>query len=194
MNKSYHNRPAHDTWHNGAAREVDLYARSLRNAARMLIENLPQDDNTRADWNTWPILLLYREAIELRMKLLVGEGSRFLKSETDHITLFQTHSLRWLAQIVCRIVKKVRWQSDFVCAGVTSLTEFSTLIDEVESLNPVVHPGRLFGVRDPFDIAQFAAKLDALLDLLDVTADALAAEWDRKMQIDLMVDVRPTIH
>jgi hypothetical protein len=30
----------------------------------------------------------------------------------------------------------------------------------------------------------FAKKLDALLDLLDVTADALAATWDQRAAVD----------
>jgi hypothetical protein len=48
---------------------------------------------------------------------------------------------------------------------------------------------------------QFARRLDCLLDLLDVTADALVATWDQRMQgisakIDFKPegDFKPTIH
>ena len=42
------------------------------------------------------------------MKFLIGEGGRFLAAPTDHLTLCKTHSLRWLAQIVCQIIKAVQ--------------------------------------------------------------------------------------
>jgi hypothetical protein len=51
-----------------------------------------------------------------------------------------------------------------------------------------------------FNVRQFAAKMDALLELLESTADALAARWD--MQVDRLAveddphggDFGPTIH
>src|ERR1700691_5021803 len=78
------------------------------------------------------------------LKALVGEGSNFLKSPTDPISLYQTHSLRWLAQIVSQIIKKVGWETDFTCEGVPDLKEFGALVSKIESLDPVtraVHTG-----------------------------------------------------
>ena len=121
----------------------------------------------------------------------MGEGSNFLKSKTDPISLYRTHSLRWLAQIVCQVIKVVGWESDFVCEGVSSLTEFSALVNEIESLDAVscaVHfaSGRDHGSAEQtfqkISAVQFARKLDALLELLDVTADALAATWDQRAE------------
>jgi hypothetical protein len=75
----------------------------------------------------------------------------------------------------------VGWESDFTCEGVLSLTDFSALVNEVEAFDPVARAIR-FSAKDPaavleyyrtFDIVQFARRLDGLLDLLDVTADAL---------------------
>jgi hypothetical protein len=75
--------------------------------------------------------------VELRLKALVGEGSKFLPSPTDPITLSQTHSVRWLALIVCQIIRKVRWENEFKCEGVSSLGEFGAVVAELESLDPV---------------------------------------------------------
>ena len=86
------------------------------------------------------IILLYRQALELDLKAVVGEGRNFLPSPTDHITLYKTHSLRWLAQIV----KKLRWENEFKCQGVSILAEFSALVGELEAAEPVfctVHSG-----------------------------------------------------
>jgi hypothetical protein len=153
--------------------------------------------------------LLYRDALELHLKALVGEGSNFLKTRTDPISLFQTHSLRWLAQIVCQIIRTVGWESDFICEGVLSLADFSALVSEVESLDPVTRAIRSAGGKDPksvpqyyrtFNVVQFAKKLDGLLDLLDVTADALAAAWDQRTEISgeekfhAGRTIKPTIH
>src|SRR5439155_70400 len=97
-------------------------------------------------------------------------------------SLYRTHSLRWLAQIVRQVIKTAGWESDFMCEGVSSLTEFSSLIDEVESLDPVscaVHFAGCPEIFQEISAVQFARKLDALLELLDATSDALAAMWDQ---------------
>jgi hypothetical protein len=175
------------SWHNGADAEIHQYARSLVKAAHTLVENLELNRNGQTAWDACPVILLYREALELHLKALVGEGNGFLPSKTDHISLFSTHSLRWLAQIVCQIVRKIGWEREFTCNGVSSLAEFRAVVDEVESLGPgarVVQAARVTGpdavtqYYRTFDAAQFAHKMDGLLELLDATADALAAEWD----------------
>jgi hypothetical protein len=95
--------------------EIHFCARSLQTAAKALVEKLELDRKPGNDWDVCPITLLYRQALELHMKAVVGEGGNFLASPIDHITLLKTHSLRWLAQIVCQIIKGVRWESEFRC-------------------------------------------------------------------------------
>jgi hypothetical protein len=177
------------SWHNGGDIEVLHYARSLRKAAQIIIYTLNLERNPGTAWYACPVVLLYREAIELHLKMLVGDGSNFLPSPTDHITLYKTHSLRWLAQIVCQIIRAVRWETDFKCEGVSSLAEFSALVNEVEKMNPVSsavlsssrnRDGSVPDQLQPPNVFRLAAKLDALLELLDSTADALAAEWDMR--------------
>jgi hypothetical protein len=180
-------------WHNGADVEIRLYARSLQNAAKKLVEGLELDQNASAKWDASPVLVLYRQALEIHLKLLVGEGSNFLKPRTDPISLYRTHSLRWLAQIVCQIIKAVGWEDDFKCDGMVSLADFSAMVNEVESLDPItraVHsssPGvgsSVLQSPQAFSVVGFAKRMDALLDLLDVTADALAATWDRRSALE----------
>src|ERR1019366_9156751 len=178
-------------WHNGGDIEIGFYARSLHKAAKTLIATLDLQPNTKGAWDACPVILLYRKAIELHLKALVDEGGNFLKERTDSITLYKTHSLRWLAQIACQIVKTVRWESEFKCEGVASLADFSALVNELEALDPVScavqsgsrgRDGSVPHQLQPPNVVRFAGKLDALLDLLDVTADALAATWDRRSE------------
>jgi len=195
------------SWHNGGDIEIGFYARSLHRAAQNLIANLDLQPNTNTAWDACPVILLYRQSVELHMKALVDEGS-FLKERTDPLSLAKTHSLHWLAQIVCQIIRAVRWESEFKCEGVASLTDFSALVSELEALDPVAVAIQSSNRRpdgwvpqqlQPPNVVLFARKLDALLDLLDVTADALAATWDQKeetMAAEMWGgngDVKPTI-
>ena len=153
-----------------------------------LVASLDLQPNPKTAWDACPVVLLYRQAVELHLKALVDEGGDFLKERTDSLTLAKTHSLRWLAQIVCQIIKAVRWENEFKCEGVASLADFSALVSELEELDPVavaVRPGNrrpdswVPNQLLPPNVVQFAKKLDALIDLLDATADALAATADQ---------------
>jgi hypothetical protein len=185
------------SWHNGGDIEIGLYARSLQNAAKTLVKKLELDQSARTDWDVCPVVLLYRQALEIRLKLLIGAGNDFLPSPTDAITLYKTHSSRWLAQIVCQTIKAVGWENQFKCEGVSSLSDFSALVAEVEAFDPVARAIRSSKSKGPnsvsefsraFNIFQFATRLEALLELLDAMADALAAEWNRREETMARVD------
>ena len=94
------------TWHRGADVEIQSYASALQKAAKVLLANTSLEPDRNTAWDATPLILLYRQAVELHLKTLVGEGGNFLQTPTDHITLYKTQSLRWLAQIVCRIIKE----------------------------------------------------------------------------------------
>ena len=195
--------PDDETWHNGADFEIGFYARSLQKAAKAVISNLDLERNPKTAWDAAPVIHLYRQAVELSLKMLVGEGSNFPKSPVDHITLSKTHSLRWLAQLVCQIIKALKWESEFKCEGVANLADFSALVAELEALDPVavaVRPGnrRLDGLVPPqleaSNIIRLAGKLDALLNLLSGTADGLAATWDQRSGLLPGTNFDSTIH
>jgi hypothetical protein len=196
-----HESVAERCWHNGGDIEIYLYARSLHRAAKVLVAALSLEPNPQTAWDACPVLLLYRQSIELHLKSLVSEGSNLLPSPTDPISLYKTHSLRWLAQLVCQIIKAVRWEGEFECEGFANLAEFSALVSELEALDPVliaVHSiGRERGGSvppqlEPPTVVRLTKKLDALLGVLDATADSLAAEWDQRETIE-GGDFAPTI-
>jgi hypothetical protein len=174
-------------WHKGGDIEIGFYARSLHKAAKKLIATLDLEPNPKTAWDACPIIALYREAVELHLKALVDQGSVFLPSPTDPLSLAKTHSLSWLAQIVAQIIKAVKWENEFKCEGVASLAEFSALMNELEELDPVALAVQLQNRRPggwvpnpllPPKVVRLAEKLDGLLDLLDSTADGLAATAD----------------
>ena len=138
------------------------------------------------------------------MKFLVGEGGRFLSSPTDPITLFKTHSLRWLAQIVCQIIKAVQWEAEFRCEGVSNFTEFSALIAELETMEPVSaviyaertkkNVGEIPPQLKKRNVLEIASKLDAVIDLLAATADGLAATAETVTVGFSDVETKPYAH
>ncbi len=125
---------------------------------------------------------MYRQALELYLKTIVlGGGGNFLLTKPDPLSVQKTHSVAWVAQFVAQIVTALKWEKEFRCNGVENLDDFKAVVEEMNALDPGSFAFRLPGETDvngAFDIAGFARKVDALLVLLDSTADALAAEWD----------------
>jgi hypothetical protein len=171
-------------WHNGGDIEIMMYARSLHRTAMKLVAALDLQPNPKTAWDACPVVLLYRQSVELYLKALVDEGGDFLKERTDSISLAKTHSLRWLAQIAGQIIKAVKWENEFKCEGIASLADFSAILNELEELDPVAVAVQARNRRPdgwvpdqllPPNVVKFAKMLDTLIGLLDKTADALAA-------------------
>jgi hypothetical protein len=193
------------SWHNGSDIEITLYARSLHRAAKTLIEALDLQPDPKTAWDACPVILLYRQSVELHLKALVDAGCNFLPSPTDPISLYKTHSLRWLAQIVCQIVRTVQWENEFKSEGIGGLSDFSTLVNELEASDPVSCAVRSDSRRSdgsaphqlqPLNVVGLAQRLDGLLDLLDATTDAMAATWNQlsgEEPFHAAGDFKPTI-
>jgi hypothetical protein len=98
------------------------------------------------------------------------------------------------------------WEEEFRCEGVENLADFKSVIDDVSAIDPDFH-----AFRCPADcvepdavsgeltstVREFVHRLDAVLDLLDGTADALAAEWGLrpgKNEMDGGAEFKPTVH
>jgi len=160
--------------------DLPLYARSFHKAAKALAGSLLVGGNPVSDVDFSPVVNMYRLALELHLKALVlGEGGNFLATKPDAMSVHKTHSVSWLAQFVAQIVAAVGWQKEFRCKGVESLDDFKALVESVNSVDPGSYTYRCF-VDDQmeFDVGGFCRKMDAVLALLDSTADGLAAEWD----------------
>ena len=88
----------------------------------------------------------------------------------------KTRSISGLAQFVCQIITTLKLEDQFQCQGVQDLAAFKAIMEEVNGID-LGHG--MFGDSGELIIRlpQFVRGLDALLQLLDSTADALAAEW-----------------
>src|SRR5207253_1537925 len=119
--------------------------------------------------------------------------------EPDTMSLYTTRSVSWLAQFACHIVTAMRREHEFRCEGVENLGDFKALIESINSVDPASYT-----FRSPVDppsesnVHEFGRRMDAVLDLLSSTIDAMAAE--RLLRAD-DVDAgaqgggfKPTIH
>jgi len=164
-------------------KDLFLYARSFHLAAKKLAASF-QPDAALSEFDASPVVFMYRQAIELHLKAIVlGEGGNFLATRPDHISVSKTHSVSWLAQFVAQIVTALKWDQEFKCEGIDTLADFKAVIEEVNAVDPGFYTFRC--PVDPHSLAsvrEFAAKMDAVIDLLESTADALAAEWDMRSE------------
>ncbi len=186
--------------------DLFLYARSFHKAAKTLAGALGLNTGPFIDPNTYPVVLMYRQAVELHLKALVlGEGRNFLRMKPDPASIDRIHSLHRLAQIVCQIVAAVGWQRSFTCEGVADLADFRVVIDELNAVESgscvlryavVNQSGTTADGNLTFDVRSFVRQMDAVIDLLEATTDALAAAWDFRSEageIVVGIDSEPPI-
>jgi hypothetical protein len=168
---SRRNIPEQDLW---------LFARSSHAAAKNLAEAADLHSGPFTPLAACPVVFMYRHALELYLKAIVlAEGGNFLKTRPDRISIGKTHSVSWLAQFVCQIVTALGWQEEFKCQGIENLDDFKAIIESVNEVDPGQYVFRFPGepeAQASFNVRKFARRMDALLELLDSTADALAAE------------------
>jgi hypothetical protein len=179
--------------HNVPATDLFLYARSFHKAAKALAGSLQLDASPFADSDVSPVVFMYRHAVELHLKAIVlGDAGNFLATRPDALSVHKTHSVSWLAQFVCQILTAVKWEIDFNCDGIENLADFKAVIEEVNAVDAGSYVFRLLVRAEGQDsvpgrgtptIRDFARRMDALLELLDSTADALAAEWDLRSEL-----------
>jgi hypothetical protein len=127
---------------------------------------------------------MYRHAVELHLKAIVlGDGANFLPTRPDRISVSKSHSIWWLAQLVCQIITALKWEDEFRCEGIETLADFKAVVEQINSIDP-----GSYSFQCPVDptsetsVREFADKMDALIGLLASTADGLAAEWDRRSE------------
>jgi len=197
-------------WHNVPEEEFFLYARAFRAAAKTMALAVELVPGPITKFAACPVVFMYRHALELHLKaLILGDGSNFLATKPDRMSVSKTHSVSWLAQFVCQIVTTLNWQKEFRCEGIETLAEFKAFVEDVNSVDPGPCSFRYPASAEAqdsvendstFNVREFARRMDALLQLLDSTADALAATWDMQSEavaLDAALyagkDIEPTI-
>jgi hypothetical protein len=115
--------------------DLPAYALGYREAGRSLAANIGAS-NGYADYDGYPILFLYRHALELYLKAVVYRGARLLglvsQEAIDTNRLFERHDLSRLLPAIHEIFRQMRW--DFEGSGLDSFDDFSNLIRSIDSI------------------------------------------------------------
>jgi len=164
--------------------QLSLYAHAFHNSAKTLASAFHATPTPFPNIEVSPVVLMYRHSVELQLKAIVlGSGGNFLPEKPDVISVHQSHAVNWLAQFIRQIITALQWQHAFTCDGIQSLADFKAAIDQIN----LVDPGTYIYLPEAKDsvpgsgkltFSEFTRRMDALLEFLSHTADALAAEWD----------------
>jgi hypothetical protein len=162
------------------------YAHSFHKAAKTLAASFQPEANASGDFlpAVCPVIFMYRHAVELHLKgIVLADGGNFLKSKPDPISVCTSHSVSWLAQFVCRIVTVLHWEQEFRCEGIETLADFRAVVEELNSIDPGTYNFQCpVDPRSQSSVRDFVKKMDTLIDLLESTAKALAAQRDLRPQ------------
>ena len=116
---------------------------ALKGAKRFGIKGMAIDD-----FKAYPVLYLYRHALELSMKAILIEGTKMLElkkqPEVDEQNLFSNHSLEWLRQEVERVFVVCGWGWDCGNAHFGSVKDLREVIGELQKID-----ARSFAFRYP---------------------------------------------
>jgi hypothetical protein len=120
----------------GPINDLSEFALGYREAAHVLAEKMAAAHGY-ADYDGYPILFMYRRALELSLKAIVYRGVKLagLISE-EHIDvkeLFARHDLSRLLPAIKSIFEQMG--SDFEGSGLESYEDFASLIRSIDSID-----------------------------------------------------------
>jgi hypothetical protein len=166
------------------------FAQGYHEAGKRLAGMLAASPGYR-DFDGYPILFLYRHALELYMKAIVYRGAQLLHlldtGAVDTSKLFRVHRLSLLLPGVKAVFDGIGWTWEMDTAGINSFEDFEELVHGIEELDPESYnfwyPTDTEGqaalshhtVVNP---VAFSLNMDPILDLLDSAVLGLHEEFD----------------
>lgn len=183
-------------------REFTLYAEAFYNIAREAVERLRDDPNyglpgsTIDDFRAYPIVFLYRHALELYMKDVIRIGSPMLEIKgmkgIETKRLLSTHSLDLLRIDLEQVFDAFEWDWDLGTLHFKKLDDFRKIIAELHEVDggsdAFRYPVKKNG--DPslkpnfsFNLFKFCELLDELLSVFEGAASMAHEELQFQYEI-----------
>jgi hypothetical protein len=167
--------------------ELTTFALGYHEAAQTLAAKLAASRGY-PDYEGYPVLFLYRHALELYMKAVVYEGARLLRlvseEQVDTSHLFRRHELARLLPPIRAIFKEMGW--NFEGSGLASFDEFEAFIRDLDLVDPgsyafrypVKRSGEAYLPRHfVINVVSFAQRMDTLLQFLEGAATGIEEHW-----------------
>jgi len=179
--------------------QLEAFAAGYHEAGKILAAKM-EASRGYPDYEGYPILFLYRHALELYLKALVYRGAKLLQVrnnqalETDF--LLTNHRLSKFLPSFRAILESTGWKWNFEVAGLRSLQDFEALVRGIEEIDadsycfryPVTTKG--VAAHRPhlvINVIAFAKKMDAILDLLDGVVTGLEYERDLSIEVEYIL-------
>jgi len=166
--------------------QLAVFALAYREAARALVKRFAAEGY--ADYDGYPILYLYRHALELYLKAVVYRGASLLGlltgSAPETKRLFEHHQFAPLLAPLRTILATMK--SDIRGAGFRSFDEFETFLRTLDGLDPgsytFRYPVNRQGIistpqRLTINVVAFANVCDPLLDYLEGVVEMIDDHW-----------------
>jgi hypothetical protein len=176
-------------WHDTPEREFTFFAEAFRRVAQEAVAALRQnphfslDGDPIEDFRAYPVVSLYRHALELYMKAVIRAGSPMLaiKKMTPlnpgkHLT---SHNLDSLRQDLERVFEAYGWGWDLETPHFRSLEDFRKTIAELHEVDertdafryPLDTEGNAsLAAHFRFDLFEFCEVLDSLFPVFEGAA------------------------
>ncbi|MBN1567223.1 MAG: hypothetical protein JXA73_05225 [Acidobacteria bacterium] len=190
-------------WHGSPWEEFIFYAQSYHLVAKEAVESLKRDTHMGLytspmnDFRAYPIVFLYRHALELYLKAVILIAAPMLKlkdMETiDNDRLLSTHSLDILRQNLERIFNVYEWEWDLGTPHFRTQEDFRKFIDELVQVDkksvafryPLDTKGNAsLKPHFTFNLFDFCAIFDGLLESLE--GAACAAHEDLQLEYEIL--------
>jgi hypothetical protein len=172
--------------------EFGIYGHAYHEAGRTLAEGLLSGFGIR-DFEVLPLVFLFRHALELYLKAVLFWGNRLMNFNGDGVTeeelwkQFNGHRLTPLLDRVQKVLEFMNWEWQTENPGSETIADARAVIAELDAVDP-----NSFAFRYPttksgdgalehhflFNLREFLAVIDPLVDMLDTAVFGLEAEWD----------------
>jgi len=166
-------------WHGTPEEEFTFFAEAFHLTAKEAVATLRQDPHfglygvPHKDFRAYPIVFLYRHALELYMKAVILVGAPMLSVQgtgmIERDRLIRTHSLDALRQDLERVFKAFGWGWDLGLLHFKTLEDFRKIIAELHAVD-----AGSYAFRYPVDTkggpslaSHFRFNLFDLCDILD---------------------------
>lgn len=183
-------------WIGSPIDQLPYYASAYHRAAQVLTERVRSSAGYR-DSDGYPILFLYRHALELYLKAVVLRGALLLEIlDEKRLSLdrvFSSHQLSCWLRPLRAIFAAMGWNWNTEIDGLTTWDDFADIVAAIESVDASSYSFRypMTTKGDPalphhtvVNVLHFAAQMDGLLSLL---TGAMAGINER---IDTAAEVR----
>lgn len=198
-------RTVYLNWHDTPEKEFTYFAEAFHKVAQEAVAALRLNNLFGTipieDFRAYPIVFLYRHALELYMKAVILIGSPMLAIKdmivVNRQRLLKTHSLEVLRNELERVFEAYEWEWDLGTPHFQSLDDFRRIIAELHAVDAGSYAFRYpldtkgsasLPSRFCFDLFGFCEVLDSLFPVLE--GAAMGAYEELQATYEAMAEAR----